>query len=237
MNNLGANLGMVRIEKRYFTLRETAERWEVAMEDLGYLAENGDLRVSTRLEGAHLERGTIEVEHGQEFRIPHEQAWFSGVIDLQRRDAYRIFREGRAEVVHFHAEGDEYAAVIDPTPTVVVRLKHLVVRRDERDRVEALHERAGHTVAEGIGFQHSPDYRNVRLGTTEITLGAVQAQVARLLHQAALSDAPWCDGKTILSEAGATSMRMSDVFKSQKQWRQLIRLDGRGRYQLRLKPE
>ena len=49
-----------------------------------------------------------------------------------------------------------------------------------------------------------------------MTLGAVQAQVVRLLHEAALSDNPWCDGKSLLSEAGATSMRMSDVFKSQR---------------------
>ena len=228
---------MVRIDKMYFTLRETAARWELAMEDLGYLAENGDLRVSTRLEGAYLERGTIEIERGQEFRIPHEQEWFSGIIDLRRRDAYHIFREGIAELVYFHAEGDEYAAVIEPTPSVVVRLDHLVVRRDERNRIEAVHESAGHTVAESIGFQHSLDYRNVRVGTTELALGAVQAEVTRLLHQAALSGSPWCDGKSLLSDAGATSLRMSDVFKSQKRWRQLIESDGRGRYQLRPKPE
>ena len=57
-----------------------------------------------------------------------------------------------------------------------------------------------------------------------MALGTVQAQVVRLLHQAALSDNPWCDGKAILSEAGATSMRMSDVLKSQKQWRHVIRI-------------
>ena len=77
----------------------------------------------------------------------------------------------------------------------------------------------------------------VRVGTTELALGAVQAEVTRLLHQAALSGSPWCDGKSLLSDAGATSLRMSDVFKSQKRWRQLIESDGRGRYQLRPKPE
>jgi len=228
---------MVRIEKMYFTMKEIARRWGVRRRDLVYMIENGEMRVSTRLESARLERGTIEIERGQEFRIPYEQEWFSGIIDLRRRDAYHIFREGIAELVYLHADGDEYAAVIEPTPSVVVRIEHLVVRRDERDRVEALHASAGQTVAEGIGFQHSADYRNVRLGTIEMALGAVQAQVIRLLHRAALSDSPWCDGKTLLSEAGATSLRMSDVFKSQKQWRHVIRSDGRGRYQLRLKPE
>lgn len=43
-HNHKTSLGMVRIDKSYFTLRETAARWELAMEDLGYLAENGDLR-------------------------------------------------------------------------------------------------------------------------------------------------------------------------------------------------
>ena len=74
---------MVRIDKMYFTLKETGARWKLAMEDLGYLAENGHLRVSTRLEGARLERGTIEIERDREFRIPHEQEWFSGIIDLR----------------------------------------------------------------------------------------------------------------------------------------------------------
>ena len=128
---------MVRIDKHYFDAGRSLGPLGLRIGDLGYLAENGDLRVSTRLEGAHLERGTIEIERGQEFRIPHEQEWFSGIIDLRRRDAYHIFREGIAELVYFHAEGDEYAAVIEPTPSVVVRLDHLVVRRDERDRIEA----------------------------------------------------------------------------------------------------
>ena len=141
-------------------------------------------------------------------------------------------------MVHFHVDDDDqYTPVVEPTPSVVVHLEHLVVRRAERDRLEAIHKDAGQTVAEGIEFQHSVDYRNVRLGTTDMVLGVVQAKVMRLLHHAALSDSPWCDGKTLLSEAGATSMRMSDVLKSQKLWRRVIRSDGRGRYQLRLKPE
>lgn len=228
---------MVRIDKHYFDLDEVSARWRMRIRDLGYLAENGDLLVSTRVECARLEHGTIEIERGQEFRIPYEQEWFSGVIDLRRRDAFRIFRYGIAEVHYFHAEGDSYTAVIEPTPPVEVHLDHLVVRRDERDRIEAVHASAGQTVAEGIAFQHASDYRHVRLGTTEMVLGPVQAEVVRLLHQAALSDNPWCDGKTLLSKAGATSLRMSDVLKSQKHWRLLILSDGRGRYQLRLKAE
>jgi hypothetical protein len=227
---------MVVIEKHYFDLDEVSARWGLRIRDIGYLAENGDLRVSTRLEGVRLERGIIEIERDREFRIPHEREWFSGIVDLRRGDAFRIFRYGRADVAHFHAEADEYTDAIEPNPSIAVQLDHLVIRRSERERIEALNVAAGRTVAEGIGFQHSADYRNVRLGTFEIAFGVVQAHVISILHRAALTDSPWRDGKVILAEAGATSRRMSDVFKSQSRWRQVIISDGRGRYRLRLKP-
>ena len=202
---------MVRIDKLYFTVKEIARRWGVRKCDIAYMVENGEMHVSTRLEGARLERGMLEVEDMRESRIPYDREWFSGIVDLRRCDAFRVFRDGQAEIVHFEADDDEYAAVIEPTPSIVVLREHLVVRKCERDRVEALHASAGHTVAEGIEFQNSTDYRNVRLGTIEMTLGAVQAQVVRLLQEAALSEKPWCDGKSLLAEAGASSLRMSDV--------------------------
>jgi len=40
----------------------------------------------------------------------------------------------------------------------------------------------------------------------------------------------------MLREAGAQSERMSDVFKSQQRWRELIILDGRGNYRIGCEP-
>jgi len=52
------------------------------------------------------------------------------------------------------------------------------------------------------------------------------------LHEAARRGEPWQSGKAILSAAGSKSLKMSDVFKSQKQWRSLIESNGRGNYRL-----
>ena len=52
--------------------------------------------------------------------------------------------------------------------------------------------------------------------------------------EAAQAGAPWQNGKAILSRAGSKSLRMADVFKSQKAWRNLIRSDRRGGYRLNL---
>ncbi len=56
----------------------------------------------------------------------------------------------------------------------------------------------------------------------------------RALHAAAQGGSPWQNGKAILSRAGSKSLRMADVFKSQKDWRNLIRSDLRGGYRLNL---
>ena len=123
---------------------------------------------------------------------------------------------------------------IEPNDWIEVRRDRLVVRREERDRVEASSKK---TLGLVDRFEHSGDYRDVRIGSLELTLGTVQANVVRALHAAALSDQPWCAGKALLRDAGATSMRMRDAFKSQKEWPRLIESDNRGRYRLRLKPE
>ena len=107
------------------------------------------------------------------------------------------------------------------------RRDRLVVRREERDRVEASSKEKRLGLVDR--FEHSGDYRDVRIGNLELTLGAVQANVVRALHAASLSDQPWCAGKALLRDAGATSMRMRDAFKSQKEWPRLIESDNRGR--------
>ena len=66
----------------------------------------------------------------------------------------------------------------------------------------------------------------------QFRLGPIQAQVIRALHEAACAGEPWQSGKAILSAAGSKSLKMSDVFKSQKQWRSLIESNGRGNYRL-----
>jgi len=228
---------MVRIDKLYFTLKEVAERWQVKMDDLAYVAENGDLRVSVRLYNVHLEEGIYELDtrNGHPYRIPFDQSRFSGLQDLTSCDAHRAFRYGEAQVTHFHAPGDAYVEIIEPSDSVIVQLPQLLIRREERDRVEAEHDRAGNSVADGIAFQHDEDFRNLRLGQLRVTLGRLQGAVVKHLYEAARSGDGWCFGKSVLAAVGSTSNRMSDVFKSKPESTLLFESDGRGQYRFRAK--
>ena len=84
----------------------------------------------------------------------------------------------------------------------------------------------------GNTFKVVDDYKEVIIAGRSFHLGACQAEVVRLLHEASKTGKPWCYGKAVLASAGSSCTRMADLFKSQRHWRELIASDGRGHYRL-----
>ena len=224
----------MQIEKAYFTLGEILARWRIPEADLVYLAENGQLRLSVRVFDLRLEVGHFEeaVEGGQ-FHVPDRIAVFSGVLDLHARDVFYLFRDGEVSLREFLSPWPDYAQVVDESAAVRVRPCSLLVRREERDRFEAeVGFRVEGSAPAIPAFRASEDYREVRHAGVDFQLGPIQAQVIRALHAAAQTADPWRCGKTLLTEAGARSLKMSDLFKSKPDWRRLILSNGRGFYRL-----
>jgi hypothetical protein len=110
-----------------------------------------------------------------------------------------------------------------------------VVQRQERDRVEKAHGLAGaiKPAVTSISRQVN-DYGEVHVAGRVFKLGHVQSRVVKQLHRAAITGDPWCNGKALLAAAGSSGTRLADLFKSQRDWRQLIESDRRGNYRLRL---
>ncbi len=85
----------MHIDKSYFTLPEILERWQITEADLIYLAENDKLRLSVRVFGVPMEFGDIEEdERGEPYKVPWEQSYHSGLLDLHARDVFQLFRCG-----------------------------------------------------------------------------------------------------------------------------------------------
>ncbi|MFP7572358.1 hypothetical protein [Marivita sp. S2033] len=224
----------MEIEKAYFTLPEILDRWSISEADLIYLAENDKLRLSVRVFGTPLELGDYEETlEGEHFRVPAEQSYYSGLLELHVRDVFQLFRAAELTVSDFRTPGSGYASIWGDRDGVLLSIEDLLLRREERDRFEA---ETGFSTAETGPhlpvFRASPDYQEVRCGGHQFRLGPIQAQAVRALHQAAQRGEAWQSGKAILSAAGSKSLKMSDVFKSQKQWRSLIESNGRGNYRL-----
>lgn len=222
------------IEKDYFTLVEVLEHWQMLRRDAAYLAENGKLRLSVKVFHQRLEAGGFEVhEEAGAFRVPHRHYVHTGLLDLEERDAHALFRDSTVEVFSFHASPGEYLEIHDEGLPLIVRESDLLVRHDERRRVEAqLFPRSAEPVPVAQSFSHSNDYRHVSIHGVAFTLGPIQAKVVRLLHKHPRDKSGWCAGKLVLEKAGSNCVRMADVFKSQPNWRKLIESDRRGNYRL-----
>jgi hypothetical protein len=224
------------IDKEYFPLEEIESRWDLPWRDLVYLAENGLLKVSVRLYGVRIELGAYEeVDHDRWCNVPEDRVSFQGLQDILARDVYRLFHEGDIRVEQFDAPGDRYCHVLDPEAGVVVTKEELVVRREERDRVEAKHGLGGVQRATESVFEQKNDFGNVILGERTYTLGPIQARVVGILYDAATTGSPWRHGQKVLAEAGSRCTRVSDLFKAQSGWRKLIQSDKRGKYRLNIK--
>lgn len=226
----------MHIEKSYFTLPEILERWQITEADLIYLAENDQLRLSIRVFSVPIEFGDVEEDpRGGSFKVPWEQSNYSGLLDLHARDVFQLFRCGEIHLESFRTPKADYAERLSDGPPVLVMIGDLLLRRDERDRfeIETGFSSDGQQTDEPI-FIHSADYLELRCNGRRFKLGPIQAEVVRALHEAAQVGAPWQNGKAILSRAGSKSLRMADVFKSQKDWRHLIRSDRRDGYRLNL---
>jgi len=224
----------MEIEKAYFTLPEVLQRWSMTETDLIYLAENDKLRLSVRVFHVPLELGVHEDFGDGDWRcIPHELISFSGLLDLCARDTFQLFRCSEIYLENFRTADYCYAKIYGDADPVSVTVEDLLVRREERDRLEA---ETGFSNAQPQAalpvFSASPDYHEVRCGGHLFHLGHLQAQVVRALHEAARRGEPWQSGKEVLQIVGSRSLKMSDVFKSQKHWRSLIKSNRRGDYRL-----
>lgn len=234
MNNYLSGIAYMLIEKDYFTLVEVLEHWQMPRRDAVYLAENGELRLSVRVFHQRLEEGGFEQHDlAGSFRVPYRHFVHTGLLDLEERDAHALFRDSTVEVFSFHTPPNQYLEIHDDGLPLIVRESDLLVRHEERRRVEAkLFPRQAESAPVAQSFSHSAEYRKVSIHGVEFTLGPIQAQVVRLLHKNTRDKGGWYSGKIVLEKAGSISIRMADVFKSQPHWRKLIESDRRGNYRL-----
>ena len=222
--------------KRYFYLKDLAERWGVSMSDLVDYAWNGELEIAIMTIAQPVERGRIESGSNGAVEIREEDTVLFGAQPLSVSDVCSVFRSGAYRVSHFKPrQTGGYLKITDGYPPLAITPSDLLVTRMERDRFEA---------ANGLSFddpappgthsifEHREDYSEVVLHRQIFRLGPLQASVIRRLHEASSTSNPWRNGRQLLIDTGARTERIVDLFKGKTRWRDLIASDGRGSYRL-----
>jgi len=219
-------------EKRWFRIADVAKRWEIPPSDVEDYALDELLQLFVFVVDLPAEAGICERDDHGHHHILEDMPILNGPQPLCRTSLLEIFRDRRAEVRSFRTDRPGgYRHVASGVPAVIVRRDDLIVTREERDRFERAHSGRNATEAATDAW-HSDDFTSVRVDSEWHSFGPKQAAVLRLLKAAAETDNPWRDGKRLLDEAGATTMRLIDLFKRKPAWRRLVLADGKGRYRL-----
>jgi len=165
----------MEIEKAYLTLPEILDRWSMPEADLIYLAENDKLSLSVRVFGLPLEFGDHETtDDGRRYSVPLERKYFSGLVDLNARDAFRLFRCGELVVTECRTPKADCALLWDDAEPVLFNVGDLLLHREERDRFEAKSGFSGARAEAALPtFHASPDYHNVRCQGRDFRLGPI----------------------------------------------------------------
>ncbi|MBN9023632.1 MAG: hypothetical protein J0H08_16410 [Rhizobiales bacterium] len=220
-------------KKRWFRIADVAKRWEIPPSDVEDYALDEILRLSVVVVDLAAEAGICERDDHTHHHVLEDMPILNGPQPLCRTSLLSIFRDGLAEVGSFRTERPGgYVRVASGVPAVIVRREDLIVTREERDRFEGAHNGgadANQTVSDAW---HNDDFTSVRVDNEWHSFGPKQAAVLRLLKAAAETDNPWRDGKRLLDDAGATTIRLIDLFKRKPAWRRLVLADGKGRYRL-----
>lgn len=218
-------------QKRWFRIADIARRWAIPLSDIEDYALDELLELAVFVVDVPAEAGSWEPGPQGDVPLLQDRPILNGPQPLPRASLLEIFRGGEAEVRAFQtALPNTFLRVAPGLPALVVRRDDLIVTREERDRFERQH--GPDEAAREPTTWHSDDFTSARVAGEWHSFGPKQAAVLRLLHAAAATDRPWCDGKRLLQDASASTMRMVDLFKRKPEWRQLVLADGKGRYRL-----
>jgi hypothetical protein len=213
-------------------LAEVATRWSMAVSDLEDYALDEMLQLAVFVVDLPAEMGSWEADGTRECVSVQDLPILNGPQELLRSSLLTIFRDGQAEVRAFRQqEPKTYLHVRFDVSGILVRRDDLIVTREERDRFEREHGATSAPeplpVAE---ISHNDDFTKVCVAGEWHSFGPKQAAVLRLLKLASEADDPWRDGKRLLGDVGATTLRVADLFKRRPVWRQLVQADGKGSY-------
>lgn len=222
-------------QKRWYRIADVAQRWNMPLSDIEDYALDEVLQLSAFVVDMPAETNGWELGDDN-VRSPQGMLFVNGPQPLQRASLLEIFRVGQTEVRSFRTERPNQCIYLKSgAPAVIVRREDLILTRQERDRFERDHAVAiepGKSAPSEVW--HSEDFGRVRVANEWHDFGPKQAAVLRLLKAASDTENPWLDGKRLLEEADAATMRLIDLFKRKAIWRQLVIADGKGRYQLNI---
>ena len=224
------------LEKDHYKIRELTDHWEITSQDVEYLILTKEMPIYVFLSNAVLEIGKYNITpQGRILHHPKDVFEYTGLKQLRPEDVDMVLRNELHEVHDFMPDTKcHYTRLTNFKAAMKIRLHDLIIKTLDCRELNIANDLQYMSKARKCGkrFAHENNFRMVKLGDDIFHFGDVQAAVIKALYEARNHDQPWIHVKQLLHGAGSSSMRMTDVFKTQKDWRKLIQGNGKGYYQL-----
>lgn len=226
-------------DRQYYSLQSLCTRWGAELEDLRYSIEHSELFTCCWLDLREVMRFIPAKENCS---ITCNYVKFEGYVGLKPQDCRKVFRCGKYTLTNFldiENSGFEIA-IISQNRDAIISVNDLAVKKEEVIRFENTYGICcvAETDSKVIKFDPKKLYVNHSRAEyfyhgTPLNLGAVQANIIAQLAAAKSSGNPWIHGKILLGNSGSQSMRMRDVFRTNKNWYELIEANKRGYYRIK----
>ena len=207
----------MRLARDSFELSELAERWGISDADIRFLVANDKMRLSVRIlaQPARVYEQELTAE-GEPCWVPVEEKVFTGLADLALPDAFRLVRDGEAQVADVFLSNDR-CVTLRNGDGLLLRKDDLLVRRE---RAEALdREVFGVSEERADAF----DFRMFVYAETEFAFTLPQARALEFMLAQTRAGAPDQHYLEILKAVGSASQRLSSLFSRKPLWRRLLR--------------
>ncbi len=232
---------IIDIQKDYMSVNEVAKSWNVPIEDIRYLGEEGELTICIRRIPVRVAVESILEKYPYVKNLPNKAKEIIKLLDypqpLHPTDIYLIFSNPNKKIKITRFKTMPVMNIIKiQSPEIEVGFDDMIITASELKRFEFEH---GNFVAMRDKDKEplvllSGDFSYIRLYGEEYRFGGKQAVIIQHLYDKYSAGDPWVHGKTLLRQANSESMRLANLFNHHPNWRKAILSNGRGQYRMNL---
>ncbi|MHA1540061.1 MAG: hypothetical protein ACTSXQ_06270 [Alphaproteobacteria bacterium] len=220
--------------KRYFSLAEVCDEWNISLPDIRYYIETEAIKCGIKLHEVLVRFYKERFNDDMAYNLPCKQEVVSGVFYIPLKDAHRLFRSKELEISKFETEDERYdfIALMPPEKRIKINLEDLIITRIQCERFEKSFEVKRNKQPLRI---LNENFERIEYHGKQYSFGQMQAKVFRELFEAAKTENPWVIGKRVMIDNGSMTTHLKALFRNKGEiYRELILSDNKGKYRLNI---
>ena len=221
------------IDRDYHYLTECMEEWGISISDVKYLISEQDFTLSIRAKEeilCEVYSNELVNEIGDPIMI--DAVTISGIFDIDYPTLDEWSSSKKFWIKGLNIDG-QFHRIIHPQEGILSTLASITVRFKEKNRIEKLNNFCDKREQAYEISCASPEVVEVIINGENVVFSPMQSKVIYQLIQISKTDKPFLSGQILLHNAGSRLLKLGELFKKNRYWRQVLLSDKKGNYRLK----